>query len=272
MWTIERQHNFHNNEHGPEIQSRMQTDLRALQGLSLQLPEMIGGRIIVEKGYAVDAACNGRLTRIHYDSDITLATPYVDEPEVLFVLVKEALDRSTGIQWVATPQKRPSWVKFHEIGKRQWDDGVTDTIKDQELAQHMDLHLVRSADPFASDDMIELNPKQGVVYQKMIRTAEIRDTFGEKYELTIPTVSDMLAAKLRLIRSFDTFYGHTLRASDLYDFELLFSHPDFYYDEFVAILEDYYMSQNLSKDVAHATIRAALDNILQLLPDGLIKE
>jgi hypothetical protein len=271
MWTIERQHEFHGRPEALDIQERMHNDLLALQGLTNELPRIIGARVVVEKGYAIDAACNGRLTRTHYDTDLVLATPYVDEPERLYGVIREVLDRSTGFAWRSTQQIRPSWVKFHESGKREWDDGITGTEQDNELAHQMDLHFVYAADPFASDKYIDLSPRAGITYRKPIMGASLYDSYGQRFDLTVPTVSDMAATKLRLNRSFDTFYGHEMRESDFYDFGQLFESRCFDPEEFYAMLADYYRNKGSAESTVTSHILSELQPLAHLVPQNLVE-
>ncbi len=270
MWTIERQHEYLDQPETPELQERMYNDLLALEGLSQELPDTIGARVIVEKGYAIDAACNGRLTRLHYDTDIIIATPDTDSPDELYALVREILGRSTGFSWRATQQKRSSWVKFHEAGKREWDDGITGTDRDRELAHQMDVHVVRANDPFAYDDHIDLVPHPGDMYRKPIMAVALSHVFDQSFELTTPTISDMAATKLRLIKSFEAFYGNMLRSSDYYDFEQLFTSSDFDYSDFYDLISDYYSNKQVMPADIPAIVLKELEPLTTVTPQSLL--
>jgi hypothetical protein len=266
MWTTKRQHEFQGH---PDMQQRMHNDLLALEGLSRELPAITGARMIVEKGYAIDAACSGRLTRFHYDTDVLLATPQNDDPEKLYGVIREVLGRSTGFAWRSTQQIRKSWVKFHELGKREWDDGVTGTERDNELALQMDMHIVNAAEPFVSDEYIELTSGPRTTYPKPIENVSLHSS-GVHFGLTVPTVSDMAATKLRLIRSFDMFYGNGLRASDYYDFGQLFNSPKFNPEDFYDLITDYYANKHIAVSEIPGLIQREIDPLRKVVPASLL--
>jgi len=299
MWTTERQPDFRFCEHAAEIQEFMDVDLLVLSGLTTQLPPLMGARVITEKGYAIDALSNQRITRLHYDVDILLATPHPDHVaetsqlvrEVVerttnlewtitpqkrsshvaetSQLVREVVERTTNLEWTITPQKRSSWVKLHEASKRQWDDGITGTKADLELAHQLDLHFVHSPQPFAETGRVEFWPKPGVTYSKPVTTARMFDTKGRNFNLLVPTREDILATKLRLLKPFESFYGHTPRQSDIYDFKLLFDDPHFRPDHFVELLQDYYSKHEIPASDASVIIQQELMRIKDLVPDRL---
>jgi len=269
MWTTERQPDFRFCEHAAEIQEFMDVDLLVLSGLTTQLPPLMGARVITEKGYAIDALSNQRITRLHYDVDILLATPHPDHVAETSQLVREVVERTTNLEWTITPQKRSSWVKLHEASKRQWDDGITGTKADLELAHQLGLHFVHSPQPFAETGRVEFWPKPGVTYSKPVTTARMFDTKGRNFNLLVPTREDILATKLRLLKPFESFYGHTPRQSDIYDFKLLFDDPHFRPDHFVELLQDYYSKHEIPASDASVIIQQELMRIKDLVPDRL---
>jgi|GEM_PF-2306556 len=269
MWTTERQPDFRFCEHAAEIQEFMDVDLLVLSGLTTQLPPLTGARVITEKGYAIDALSNQRITRLHYDVDILLATPHPDHMAETSQLVREVVERTTNLEWTITPQKRSSWVKLHEAGKRQWDDGITGTKADLRLAHQLDLHFVHSPQPFAEAERVEFWPKPGVTYSKPVTTVRMFDTKGRNSNLLVPTREDILATKLRLLKPFESFYGHTPRQSDIYDFKLLFDDPHFRPDHFVELLQDYYSKHEIPAGDVSVIIQQELMRIKDLVPDRL---
>lgn len=269
MWTVERVLRFDIDPNREEIENRMHTDLLALRGLSIQLPRLFGASVIVEKGYAIEAATAGKITRTHYDTDILVALPTKEYTDDFIDMVLKILEDYTNIKWVATHQKRKSWLKFHEKGKRQWDDGITGTPSDLELAHQIDCHIVYSPEPFKHTDKILLVSGTGDEYEKPIQTDTLTDTTGEIFSLIIPTIEDIAATKLRLIDSFSEFYGMSLRESDYYDFEKIFSTKDFRIDTFLELLSEYYDQRGVGKSERGELVNRSLSPLATTIPQAV---
>ncbi len=271
MWTTERELDFRSNVGNSEIRAYMHCDLLALQGLSNELPHLIGARVIVEKGYAIDAACNGALSRTHYDADITLASPNTDEPERLYGLMCETLARATGFEWVATPYEGHPQAELYEAGKRHFDDGITHTDQDAEMAHKLDVHIVRAPEPFAENDHVTLYSTSGRRFVKQLIAATVIDTTGDQFAFTVPSIDEMCAAKMHLLRSHREVLGRIPRESDIYDFGLLFQHRDFQPSQFIELQIDFYVGQGKSQTEALAIIASELVPLAHLAPEELLR-
>ena len=264
-WMAERQLHFMDCEDSESMQLRMHRDLEVISALSGSLA-VYGMRVIVENGYAIDAACSGQLTRMHYDGDILVATPGESNDPQLRTLLEQIANEESNLDWYLVQEDQPSWVSLYESNKRRFMDEENDT----ELAQRINVHIAQALEPFKDSNQVTFSAKPGVTYVKPVIEAAIKDTMGHEFNLQVATAADSAATKTRWIRSFGNLYGGIqLRESDEFDFEMLFNCPRFDAAEYVNILRDYYVNKGADPANVPGIIARELQPVKHLLPNHL---
>lgn len=269
MWTTERALHFSELtlDDAIAVQARMRIDLLGLASLTADFERNEVGVVVTEKGYAVDGYCNGSLSRVHYDSDILVAIDPGGKNEAIEFMMS-SLQASTGKDWQPTQQQRGSWIKLHNPDIRQWDDGTTSSLRDRELSHQIDVHFVERIGEICADELV-LRSSSGESYTKQLRRMSITDGFGGVHDLLIPSLEDMAATKTRLTESFKWLYNKGLRPSDLYDFTLMFAHPDFQAEQYLDLLRAYY-STRLAVPSVDRHIMQEIAKFKTTLPNQLI--
>jgi hypothetical protein len=218
----------------------------------------------MDKGYAVDAVCFGRINRFHYDGDVTIATPHTNQKEELANYIKEILEGTSDFKWDIVYQDNKEWVKFYEKGKKQWGD---ENSKDSGLAQQLDVHFLPSSEPFTYDNRIIFSPPGRKPYDIAIQNTRILDIRGNFQTFETPIAEELTATKIRLLKPFRELYADLPRESDMFEFQKLFSLPNFDIDRLLTILKTYYRNvYQISDDEAKKRASIEALTVEEVLP------
>lgn len=252
MWTEKRV--FQQGAYDAAQVTRMQLDLDIQGALKSELALSTNSRVIMDKGYAVDAVCHGKIEHFHYDGDVTIVIPESYKPSLLIPTLATTLSNVSGFAWDTVAQERSGWVKFYETGKKKWGEP-----EGSGLAQQLDVHYLKSNDPFQNETKITLLSSSGSDYDIAVRKSEIEDMQGNSREFETPTAEELIATKIRLLKTYGKLYNSKPRESDLIDLENLFllSNPNL---ELVLYkLSEYYGKQMGMTDLNNSEINACLE-------------
>jgi hypothetical protein len=238
---------------------RMNLDLRLIAQVAETVTSEFGGVALLDKGYAVDAHCGGKISRLHYDSDVMICLPPDIPFEIVISKLLDDLQTLAGFLWESVPQEQKSWQKFYQVNRRKWGETLD---KGKDLAQQIDLHFVvqESALVELADQLI-IRSSKGQTYPLKIQKVPLQDFFGQNRYYVVPTLEEILATKIRLLSVFREELSEELRQSDIYDFNRLLEHPTLDLKKVTQILSRFYKGKGIPEKTALLLTYQAINSL-----------
>jgi hypothetical protein len=212
---------------------KMDRDIHLLSELARGVERVYQGRLALDFGWAVDALCDQRPTRVHHDMDARIILPVGVDQEQVFDFAVRVFAEQSNLRWYKR-QTHPSWATI-------WGEDHARSSNPLE-GSRADLNALHSLDPWAKPSQIEVISRQGHPYPMPLQRVRLTDTTGRVYHFLAPTPEALATTKLELLHSMRDQHEREFGETDVDDLRRLFARPSFDRGKVMGSLQLYWMN------------------------------
>jgi hypothetical protein len=228
-----RIYNHLKHEFSEAERQKMDRDIHLLSELARGVERVYKGRLALDFGWAVDALCDQRPTRVHHDMDARIILPVGVDQEKVFDFAVQVFAEHSNIRWYKQ-QTHPSWAAI-------WGEDLARSSNPLDSSR-ADLHALHSLHPWASESQIEVISGQGNSYPMPLQRVRLTDTTGRAYQFLAPTPEALATTKLQLMYSMRDQHEREFGETDVDDLRRLFARPGFDRGKVMGSLQLYLMN------------------------------
>ena len=212
---------------------KMDRDIHLLSELARGVERVYKGRLALDFGWAVDALCDQRPTRLHHDMDARIILPVGVDQEKVFDFAVRVFAEQSDVRWYKR-QTHPSWATICREDHPRSSNPLD--------GSRADLHALHSLDPWASESQIEVISRQGNPYPMPLQRVRLTDMTGRAYHFLAPTPEALATTKLELLHSMRDQHEREFGETDVDDLRRLFARPGFERGKVMGCLQLYLMN------------------------------
>lgn len=228
-----RIYNHLKHEFSEAERQKMDRDIHLLSELARGVERVYKGRLALDFGWAVDALCDERPTRVHHDMDARIILPVGVDQEKVFDFAVRVFAEQSDLRWYKQ-QTHPSWAAI-------WGEDHARSSNPLD-GSRADLHVLHSLHPWASESQIEVISRQGNPYSMPLQRVRLTDTIGRAYDFLAPTPEALATTKLQLLHSMRDQHEREFGETDVDDLRRLFARPGFDRGKVLGSLQLYLMN------------------------------